>query len=42
LPDLSPLDYGIWCILYTKVNATAHPNVDSLEQRRNCRVLRQC
>jgi hypothetical protein len=29
-PDLNPLDYSIWGILQTKVNATAHKNMKSL------------
>jgi transposase-like protein len=31
-PDLNPLDYGIWGVLQTKVNATAHENTDSLRR----------
>lgn len=31
-PDLNPLDFSIWPILSSKVNAQAHSSVDSLKQ----------
>lgn len=31
-PDLNPLDYSIWSILSSKVNAQAHGSVESLKQ----------
>jgi hypothetical protein len=29
-PDLNPLDYGIWGVMQTKVNATSHENKSAL------------
>jgi hypothetical protein len=31
-PELNQLDYGIWGVLQTKVNATAHENMDALRR----------
>ncbi len=31
LPDLNLLDFGIQCIMYTKINATARPYMDCLK-----------
>ena len=30
-PDLNPLDYAIWGVLEESVNATSHPNIESLK-----------
>ena len=32
-PDLNPLDYFWWSILESRVNATPHPNLDSLKAK---------
>lgn len=40
-PDLNPLDYSIWGVLQTKVQATAHDDVKALKQsiRRQWRAM---
>ena len=30
-PNLYPLDYAIWGVLYNKTNVTSHLNIDSLK-----------
>ena len=32
-PDLNPLDYSVWSVLQDEVQATSHPNLESLKAR---------
>lgn len=32
-PDLNPLDYSIWSVMQQKVQATSHPNLETLKAR---------